>query len=152
MYETQVIFSSVLLSLVQQGWNRDSILNKTSWQRPQQRQQQLHVSPLVANVSFRFALPCGRRVAHAASAWEGNDCRVQAHMLMLRSLSLPLQVHMSFMRYISVGCVVGIIAGFCIGPGKLRLCFLCCTLEHSCSHMDTTVAPLRQQGRLSSHS
>eukprot|EP00064_Thunnus_orientalis_P009998 superscaffoldBa00001314_g10024 len=27
--------------------------------------------------------------------------------------------HLSFMRYISVCCVVGIIAGFCIGPGKL---------------------------------
>ncbi|XP_075872790.1 solute carrier family 2 member 15a [Nelusetta ayraudi] len=32
------------------------------------------------------------------------------------TLSLILQVHMPFMRYISVGCVVGIIAGFCIGP------------------------------------
>lgn len=30
-----------------------------------------------------------------------------------------LQAHLSFMRYISVCCVVGIIAGFCIGPGKL---------------------------------
>ena len=28
------------------------------------------------------------------------------------------QAQLSFMRYISVGCVVGIIAGFCIGPGK----------------------------------
>ncbi|XP_030634798.1 solute carrier family 2 member 15b [Chanos chanos] len=32
------------------------------------------------------------------------------------TLSLILQAHVSFMRYISVGCVVGIIAGFCIGP------------------------------------
>ncbi|KAF0027743.1 hypothetical protein F2P81_020484 [Scophthalmus maximus] len=30
------------------------------------------------------------------------------------TLSLILQVHLLFMRYISVGCVVGIIAGFCI--------------------------------------
>lgn len=29
------------------------------------------------------------------------------------------QAHLSVMRYISVCCVVGIIAGFCIGPGKL---------------------------------
>lgn len=28
------------------------------------------------------------------------------------------QASVSFMRYISVACVVGIIAGFCIGPGK----------------------------------
>lgn len=33
--------------------------------------------------------------------------------------SILLQVHLLFMRYISVCCVVGIIAGFCIGPGKL---------------------------------
>nr|QCL11564.1 glucose transporter 15a [Lateolabrax maculatus] len=32
------------------------------------------------------------------------------------TLSLILQAHLSFMRYISVCCVVGIIAGFCIGP------------------------------------
>ncbi|XP_031418211.1 solute carrier family 2 member 15b isoform X2 [Clupea harengus] len=32
------------------------------------------------------------------------------------TLSLILQVHMPFMHYISVACVVGIIAGFCIGP------------------------------------
>uniref|UniRef100_A0A8C7F7H3 Solute carrier family 2, facilitated glucose transporter member 5 n=1 Tax=Oncorhynchus kisutch TaxID=8019 RepID=A0A8C7F7H3_ONCKI len=32
------------------------------------------------------------------------------------TLSLVLQVHLPFMRYVSVGCVVGIIAGFCIGP------------------------------------
>uniref|UniRef100_A0A3B3R869 Solute carrier family 2 member 15b n=1 Tax=Paramormyrops kingsleyae TaxID=1676925 RepID=A0A3B3R869_9TELE len=32
------------------------------------------------------------------------------------TLSLILQVHVSFMRYVSVVCVVGIIAGFCIGP------------------------------------
>ncbi|XP_071379911.1 solute carrier family 2, facilitated glucose transporter member 5-like [Centroberyx affinis] len=32
------------------------------------------------------------------------------------TFALILQVHLSFMRYISVGCVVGIIAGFCIGP------------------------------------
>uniref|UniRef100_A0A3P9A5U4 Solute carrier family 2, facilitated glucose transporter member 5 n=1 Tax=Esox lucius TaxID=8010 RepID=A0A3P9A5U4_ESOLU len=32
------------------------------------------------------------------------------------TLSLVLQVHFPFMRYVSVGCVVGIIAGFCIGP------------------------------------
>ncbi|XP_024916771.1 solute carrier family 2 member 15a [Cynoglossus semilaevis] len=32
------------------------------------------------------------------------------------TLSLILQVHLLFMRYISVCCVVGIIAGFCIGP------------------------------------
>ncbi|KAI3363091.1 hypothetical protein L3Q82_011533, partial [Scortum barcoo] len=35
------------------------------------------------------------------------------------TLALILQTHLSFMRYISVCCVVGIIAGFCIGPGKL---------------------------------
>lgn len=28
------------------------------------------------------------------------------------------QAQVAYMRYISVGCVVGIIAGFCIGPGK----------------------------------
>ncbi|XP_056147489.1 solute carrier family 2 member 15a [Lampris incognitus] len=32
------------------------------------------------------------------------------------TLALILQAHLSFMRYVSVGCVVGIIAGFCIGP------------------------------------
>ncbi|KAM8852141.1 solute carrier family 2 member 15a isoform 1-T1 [Synchiropus picturatus] len=32
------------------------------------------------------------------------------------TLALLLQTHLSFMRYISVCCVVGIIAGFCIGP------------------------------------
>ncbi|XP_068183575.1 solute carrier family 2 member 15a [Antennarius striatus] len=32
------------------------------------------------------------------------------------TLALYLQTHLSFMRYISVCCVVGIIAGFCIGP------------------------------------
>ncbi|XP_048864315.1 solute carrier family 2, facilitated glucose transporter member 9-like isoform X1 [Brienomyrus brachyistius] len=32
------------------------------------------------------------------------------------TLSLVLQERISFMRYVSVGCVVGIIAGFCIGP------------------------------------
>lgn len=30
------------------------------------------------------------------------------------------QPQLSYMRYISVGCVVGIIAGFCIGPGKKK--------------------------------
>ncbi|XP_063347662.1 solute carrier family 2 member 15a [Pelmatolapia mariae] len=32
------------------------------------------------------------------------------------TLALILQAHLSFMRYVSVCCVVGIIAGFCIGP------------------------------------
>ncbi|XP_072319956.1 solute carrier family 2, facilitated glucose transporter member 5-like [Eucyclogobius newberryi] len=32
------------------------------------------------------------------------------------TVSVLLQPHLMFMRYISVGCVVGIIAGFCIGP------------------------------------
>uniref|UniRef100_A0AAR2LFY2 Major facilitator superfamily (MFS) profile domain-containing protein n=1 Tax=Pygocentrus nattereri TaxID=42514 RepID=A0AAR2LFY2_PYGNA len=32
------------------------------------------------------------------------------------TVSLILQVHVQFMKYVSVGCVVGIIAGFCIGP------------------------------------
>uniref|UniRef100_A0A671TWK5 Solute carrier family 2 member 15b n=1 Tax=Sparus aurata TaxID=8175 RepID=A0A671TWK5_SPAAU len=32
------------------------------------------------------------------------------------TVSVLLQAQLSFMRYISVGCVVGIIAGFCIGP------------------------------------
>ncbi|CAL1601938.1 unnamed protein product [Knipowitschia caucasica] len=32
------------------------------------------------------------------------------------TVSVMLQPHLMFMRYISVGCVVGIIAGFCIGP------------------------------------
>ncbi|XP_029292003.1 solute carrier family 2 member 15b isoform X2 [Cottoperca gobio] len=32
------------------------------------------------------------------------------------TLSVLFQEQMPFMRYISVGCVVGIIAGFCIGP------------------------------------
>ncbi|KAM6972174.1 solute carrier family 2 member 15b [Aplochiton taeniatus] len=32
------------------------------------------------------------------------------------TVSLLLQASVPFMRYISVGCVVGIIAGFCIGP------------------------------------
>ncbi|KAJ8248148.1 hypothetical protein GJAV_G00238850 [Gymnothorax javanicus] len=32
------------------------------------------------------------------------------------TLSLMLQTHVSIMRYVSVACVVGIIAGFCIGP------------------------------------
>lgn len=33
------------------------------------------------------------------------------------------QTHVSFMKYVSVGCVVGIIAGFCIGPGKIFIYF-----------------------------
>ncbi|XP_047010087.1 solute carrier family 2 member 15a isoform X2 [Ictalurus punctatus] len=32
------------------------------------------------------------------------------------TFSLVLQTHVRFMKYVSVGCVVGIIAGFCIGP------------------------------------
>ncbi|KAM4615380.1 solute carrier family 2 member 15a [Polymixia lowei] len=32
------------------------------------------------------------------------------------TFALILQARLSFMRYVSVGCVVGIIAGFCIGP------------------------------------
>ncbi|XP_058235779.1 solute carrier family 2 member 15a [Hemibagrus wyckioides] len=32
------------------------------------------------------------------------------------TFSLVLQTHVHFMKYVSVGCVVGIIAGFCIGP------------------------------------
>lgn len=32
------------------------------------------------------------------------------------TMALILQTHLSFMRYVSVCCVVGIIAGFCIGP------------------------------------
>ncbi|KAF3844003.1 hypothetical protein F7725_016051 [Dissostichus mawsoni] len=32
------------------------------------------------------------------------------------TLSVLFQAQLAFMRYISVGCVVGIIAGFCIGP------------------------------------
>uniref|UniRef100_A0A669DB06 Solute carrier family 2 member 15b n=1 Tax=Oreochromis niloticus TaxID=8128 RepID=A0A669DB06_ORENI len=32
------------------------------------------------------------------------------------TVSVLFQVHLSYMRYISVGCVIGIIAGFCIGP------------------------------------
>uniref|UniRef100_A0A9J7YM52 Solute carrier family 2, facilitated glucose transporter member 5 n=1 Tax=Cyprinus carpio carpio TaxID=630221 RepID=A0A9J7YM52_CYPCA len=32
------------------------------------------------------------------------------------TLSLILQTYVPFMKYVSVGCVVGIIAGFCIGP------------------------------------
>lgn len=32
------------------------------------------------------------------------------------TVSVLFQTHLPFMRYISVGCVVGIIAGFCIGP------------------------------------
>ncbi|KAM4603802.1 solute carrier family 2 member 15b [Polymixia lowei] len=32
------------------------------------------------------------------------------------TISLLLQTQVSFMRYVSVACVVGIIAGFCIGP------------------------------------
>uniref|UniRef100_A0AAQ5ZPN7 Solute carrier family 2 member 15b n=1 Tax=Amphiprion ocellaris TaxID=80972 RepID=A0AAQ5ZPN7_AMPOC len=32
------------------------------------------------------------------------------------TVSVLFQAQLSFMRYISVGCVVGIIAGFCIGP------------------------------------
>lgn len=42
----------------------------------------------------------------------------QTDIFMLCCLVSP-QPHLSFMRYISVCCVVGIIAGFCIGPGKL---------------------------------
>uniref|UniRef100_A0A8B9HV80 Solute carrier family 2, facilitated glucose transporter member 5 n=1 Tax=Astyanax mexicanus TaxID=7994 RepID=A0A8B9HV80_ASTMX len=34
------------------------------------------------------------------------------------TLSLILQAHVPFMHYVSVACVVGIIAGFCIGPGE----------------------------------
>lgn len=37
------------------------------------------------------------------------------HHLLLSSF----QIHVPFMKYVSVGCVVGIIAGFCIGPGEL---------------------------------
>ncbi|KAL6101379.1 uncharacterized protein ACO6RY_16637 [Pungitius sinensis] len=32
------------------------------------------------------------------------------------TVSLILQAHLPFMRYVGVACVVGIIAGFCIGP------------------------------------
>ncbi|KAI4891608.1 hypothetical protein NFI96_020995, partial [Prochilodus magdalenae] len=32
------------------------------------------------------------------------------------TVSLILQMHVQFMKYVSVACVVGIIAGFCIGP------------------------------------
>ncbi|XP_053712736.1 solute carrier family 2, facilitated glucose transporter member 5-like [Synchiropus splendidus] len=32
------------------------------------------------------------------------------------TVSVLFQAHVAFMHYISVGCVVGIIAGFCIGP------------------------------------
>ncbi|XP_069560975.1 solute carrier family 2 member 15b [Brachyistius frenatus] len=32
------------------------------------------------------------------------------------TVSVLFQAHLAFMRYVSVGCVVGIIAGFCIGP------------------------------------
>ncbi|XP_061889268.1 solute carrier family 2 member 15b isoform X1 [Entelurus aequoreus] len=32
------------------------------------------------------------------------------------TISALFQVHLAFLRYISVGCVVGIIGGFCIGP------------------------------------
>ncbi|XP_034044630.1 solute carrier family 2, facilitated glucose transporter member 5-like [Thalassophryne amazonica] len=32
------------------------------------------------------------------------------------TVSITFQVHIPFMHYVSVGCVVGIIAGFCIGP------------------------------------
>ncbi|KAJ8365811.1 hypothetical protein SKAU_G00146420 [Synaphobranchus kaupii] len=35
------------------------------------------------------------------------------------TLALLLQAHVPFMRYISVGCVIGIIAGFCIGPAGI---------------------------------
>nr|XP_055073094.1 solute carrier family 2, facilitated glucose transporter member 9-like [Misgurnus anguillicaudatus] len=37
------------------------------------------------------------------------------------TFSLQLQTHVSFMHYISVICVVGIIAGFCIGPAGVSL-------------------------------
>ncbi|XP_077470193.1 solute carrier family 2 member 15a isoform X1 [Stigmatopora argus] len=35
------------------------------------------------------------------------------------TFTLILQTHLSFMRYLSVCCVVGIIAGFCIGPAGI---------------------------------
>lgn len=35
------------------------------------------------------------------------------------TISVLFQAQVSFMRYISVGCVVGIIAGFCIGPAGI---------------------------------
>ncbi|MGH0145819.1 UNVERIFIED_CONTAM: hypothetical protein FKN15_010667 [Acipenser sinensis] len=35
------------------------------------------------------------------------------------TLSLVLQTHFAFMRYISIACVVAIIAGFCIGPAGI---------------------------------
>uniref|UniRef100_A0A3Q3W6F5 Major facilitator superfamily (MFS) profile domain-containing protein n=1 Tax=Mola mola TaxID=94237 RepID=A0A3Q3W6F5_MOLML len=37
------------------------------------------------------------------------------------TVSVLLQVELSFMRYISVGCVIGIIAGFCIGPAGVPI-------------------------------
>ncbi|XP_049576969.1 solute carrier family 2 member 15b isoform X2 [Syngnathus scovelli] len=50
------------------------------------------------------------------------------------TVSVLFQEQLSFMRYISVGCVVGIIAGFCIGPAgnrSLLLPHLLCNMPGS---------------------
>ncbi|XP_072559766.1 solute carrier family 2, facilitated glucose transporter member 9-like isoform X5 [Paramormyrops kingsleyae] len=57
------------------------------------------------------------------------------------TLSLILQVHVSFMRYVSVVCVVGIIAGFCIGPGKCVLFSGQLVFAHKQGSYCTTFSP-----------
>lgn len=39
------------------------------------------------------------------------------HLSSIPQPRVPLQTALPWMRYVSVACVVGIIAGFCMGPG-----------------------------------
>lgn len=61
------------------------------------------------------------KVAGYISLWSCRyeDFHEDKHRWLFISSSFSLQAQLSFMRYISVCCVIGIIAGFCIGPGKL---------------------------------
>lgn len=67
---------------------------------------------LIVQVSHCHALMKLTRKIKSASACSPG-CELPT------SSSSSLQAQLSFMRYVSVCCVVGIIAGFCIGPGKL---------------------------------
>lgn len=112
---------------------------------PRPCHQQLRLSPFTLKLPPDACSALRDAVLRAQLCHERRgSSSAKAHMIPLRPLPLPLQVHMPFMRYISVGCVVGIIAGFCIGPGKLLLSSLCCTKERSRSHM----ASRRRRGRL----
>lgn len=69
-------------------------------------------------------LTCGYDDLHAKPWSEVKITKYAQTDFFMLCCFFSLQAHLSFMRYISVCCVVGIIAGFCIGPGKL-LCTVC---------------------------